>query len=146
MDVNGGLSGVEIKAAGLCGRRAGKDDVIERIGAKAVFAFVEPKETRNGEPSGIGSELGFVIVAPIFDRLAIGGRVRGDDACEEQKESEASTQTMKVHGMLPLSANRKSTKKMACQPGAVARRLSGKRKVPGASNSGACEGVPRRQE
>jgi len=84
MNVDGGLAGMEIESAGLCRRGSGKNDVIERIGAEAVLAVVEPEETRNAEPSGIGSELGFVIVAPLFDGLAISRRVCANNAGHEK--------------------------------------------------------------
>jgi hypothetical protein len=53
---------------------------------------------------------------------------------------------MKFHGLLPSSANQKTTKKMARQPGAAALGLSGKRNALGARKSGACDGVSRNQE
>jgi len=112
MDVNGGFSGMEIESAGLRGSGDGKNDVIQRVGTEMVLAFVEPEEAGDGEPTVFGSELGFVIVAPFFDGLAISEGVRSGGAGEEkncEKQSERALPTVKVHGMLPSRVNQNST-------------------------------------
>jgi hypothetical protein len=88
------------------------NDVIQRVGTEMVLAFVEPEEAGDGEPTVFGSELGFVIVAPFFDGLAISEGVRSGGAGEEkncEKQSERALPTVKVHGMLPSRVNQNST-------------------------------------
>ncbi len=48
-----------------------QNDVSERIGAEAIFAFVQPDEAANAEPATVGFQACFVVAAPFFDGGAI---------------------------------------------------------------------------
>jgi len=74
---------VKFEAPGIGRYGYRKNDVAQRIGTEAVFAFVQPEKPGNGKPARVGLQVRLIVVAPFLDLGAIGSVVRSQ--CKRRK-------------------------------------------------------------